>query len=1238
LKQPDHIQEQVRQAAAGNPEAFTDLVAIGTPGLRLMLAAHVESFAAIALLELRIWVDASDRLRDYDGVQPFGQWLLALAAAPLTRHLQVVDRRALTTNDIIVHHLAQEALAALTVGSERNVLALTARLDALPDSVRALLIARYRDRQCLGAIAARLDVVEEALANELVTARASCDWRGVARPPTPSDRDLPPLIEELINGIIDNASRGRMVDYLGDPEHVQQVARQVRVHVALRALFLSFVRADAAVLARQAMAGGVQSGQVATRAAARSPVIARTMAISETQRVRASPPISRSAANSSNAVTSSSSSGSSSSSNTDSSASLARIPRARAVIDQMDKPRRRSVLPWIIGGVLVVAVGMIGLLVISRSGGVPAKPLAQIPPTLPMPKATPPLAGPPPVAAVTSSPTSSPVPPPEPAPAPVSTPLQVALVGVVADRHPYAGREVVLHAVLSSDAGIARVEYWNAEAKLGEATASPWSYAWTPSAGAMSLTARAVTEAGDLTSSPAIALTAVTAYGRGSLLREWWTGVPGEQLTEIAKVEGFPERPQGQAPVSEFAAPQDWGNDYVQRLRGFLIPPLDGDYVFWIAADDEAELWLSNDDTAQTRQRIATSPRITGAGIKPMEWERDARQRSAPIRLQAGRRYQIEALHKEGGGEDHIEVGWRLPDGTMERPIPGIHLSPPEAPAVPTAPATPSPAPAPAPAAMTMVPPPVVPTWTVVRAINLGGDTVEIDGVRWLGSRQAEAEGATPANTHQPGPWLSDLQWTRGTTGNGVIRRDRSMRGRPITLDGKVYAKGLGVHATSELVYALDGQWTGFTALAGVDDEVENGKGAMTFQVWLDGQKVWDSGVLREGSGAKPVAVPLAGRKELRLVVDSGGADDWDHADWANAQLLRAGGDDGVLQIKTGKRSSSSYTPKPAVDAKMRSLLTTALSGTSKEALEFTVRVPNGPLRVWLLVGEPGSANSRQFDLEVDGVALPQVNDLPASSWQKLGPVDLFVADEAVTVKATAIKGTPHLMGFLAERPELPVTVPLLSPSDPLGAIQDAGGYRQIYQADLAKLAKVVPYEVDNSRLFSGAFARIAYLLELQEANQPLRWVWTSMDAFTADVRLVGVPTLISGGVFQQTVANLLVASNVEGLPTGLVGMGVIEFWPNSYGGTNKSGIAGATDAFDFGDFADNQKPADGYGSMQVHNLSARQTVWALNHWVVGNKADLGIGPAANGGDWTFAANGDRYVLKRLRVFVKPAP
>jgi sialate O-acetylesterase len=133
----------------------------------------------------------------------------------------------------------------------------------------------------------------------------------------------------------------------------------------------------------------------------------------------------------------------------------------------------------------------------------------------------------------------------------------------------------------------------------------------------------------------------------------------------------------------------------------------------------------------------------------------------------------------------------------------------------------------------------------------------------------------------------------------------------------------------------------------------------------------------------------------------------------------------------------------------------------------------------------------------------------------------------------------------------------------------------------------------------------------------------------------IGVPTAKSGARFQQNVANMNVYSNVKGIVTGtgLKG-GNIEFWPNNYGPVNSANVPNASgQVYDFGD--ETADPEDGYGSMQVHNHDAKQTLFALNHWREGSRADLGIGnqPAENT-DWTFAGNAGSYQMKRLRVLV----
>jgi len=106
-----------------------------------------------------------------------------------------------------------------------------------------------------------------------------------------------------------------------------------------------------------------------------------------------------------------------------------------------------------------------------------------------------------------------------------------------------------------------------------------------------------------------------------------------------------------------------------------VFPPVTGAYVFELTSDDQAVVYLSTDHTPAAKKRIAGRGGATGWD----DWTEDAK--SKPIHLEAGKAYYIEALQKEGGGEDHLRVGWKRPDDRLERPIPGTHLAPPPQPA-----------------------------------------------------------------------------------------------------------------------------------------------------------------------------------------------------------------------------------------------------------------------------------------------------------------------------------------------------------------------------------------------------------------------------------------------------------------------------------------------------------------------------------------------------------------------------
>ncbi|MEV6398538.1 NPCBM/NEW2 domain-containing protein [Streptomyces sp. NPDC051907] len=145
------------------------------------------------------------------------------------------------------------------------------------------------------------------------------------------------------------------------------------------------------------------------------------------------------------------------------------------------------------------------------------------------------------------------------------------------------------------------------------------------------------------------------------------------------------------------------------------------------------------------------------------------------------------------------------------------------------------------------------------------------------------------AGTHA----LSDLPWASAVSGWGPVERDRSNGeqdagdGRTLAIGGATYAKGLGVHADSEVVHYLGRGCRSLTVDVGVDDEAGGDKGSVVFQVYRDGTKVADSGRLTGADAPRTLTADLTGGMELRLQVSDGGDGvGYDHADWADPRLV----------------------------------------------------------------------------------------------------------------------------------------------------------------------------------------------------------------------------------------------------------------------------------------------------------------------------------------------------------------
>lgn len=232
--------------------------------------------------------------------------------------------------------------------------------------------------------------------------------------------------------------------------------------------------------------------------------------------------------------------------------------------------------------------------------------------------------------------------------------------------------DIIIRAdAIACDESIAKVEFYSDGNKIGEDNSFPYLFNWNnPPSGNHNLTVKAITNSGSFIFSDGIPITVGQGAGciaDGYILREYWNNVAGDNISDIPTI-----NPEGNSRPEIFEGVPNHGDNYAERFRGYICAPQTGQYTFWIASDDDGELWLSTNENPANKVRIAYVSGYTTI----RQWDKYPSQKSALINLTAGQRYYIEVLHKEETGGDNISVGWQLPDATFERPISGIRLSP----------------------------------------------------------------------------------------------------------------------------------------------------------------------------------------------------------------------------------------------------------------------------------------------------------------------------------------------------------------------------------------------------------------------------------------------------------------------------------------------------------------------------------------------------------------------------------
>jgi uncharacterized repeat protein (TIGR02543 family) len=159
--------------------------------------------------------------------------------------------------------------------------------------------------------------------------------------------------------------------------------------------------------------------------------------------------------------------------------------------------------------------------------------------------------------------------------------------------------------------------------------------------------------------------------GTGKVFHQYWTNAGGGSMADLALNPNYPNNPTGSDYITSLDLPTNVGDNYTDRIRGYIYPPTTGAYTFWIAADDAGELYISTNADPANATRIA----YTSGWTNFFDFSASATQKSASINLTAGQRYYVEILHIEQGGGDNLDVVWQGP-GIPQSAIGGSYISP----------------------------------------------------------------------------------------------------------------------------------------------------------------------------------------------------------------------------------------------------------------------------------------------------------------------------------------------------------------------------------------------------------------------------------------------------------------------------------------------------------------------------------------------------------------------------------
>jgi hypothetical protein len=162
-----------------------------------------------------------------------------------------------------------------------------------------------------------------------------------------------------------------------------------------------------------------------------------------------------------------------------------------------------------------------------------------------------------------------------------------------------------------------------------------------------------------------LSLPPCTGSVNGSLLVDYYTDI----VTDDSPIE-LPNRTATGTYLTTGAIANNLGDQYIRRARGFLKPSESGNYQFFIAGDDNVDVYLSTDENPANKQRIAYVKGYTSLG----DFAKFPSQTSVLIPLAAGRRYYVEIVNAEKFGDDFFNLQWAPPSVSVRSAIPAAQI------------------------------------------------------------------------------------------------------------------------------------------------------------------------------------------------------------------------------------------------------------------------------------------------------------------------------------------------------------------------------------------------------------------------------------------------------------------------------------------------------------------------------------------------------------------------------------